>query len=83
MKVNPNDYAISHLTPAWSDGGNIYLEQFHHGLTKRELFSALAMQGILASDESQRKLLTKDVAHWSVECADALIAVLNKEKIDE
>lgn len=48
------------------------------GLTKREFFAAMAMQGFCAVT------WTKDydhdeVASWSVEAADALIAALNKE----
>lgn len=52
----------------------------HAGLTKRELFAAMAMQGILSNqglidspNHSQYAALT------AIEHADALIAELNKE----
>ena len=48
------------------------------GLTKREYFAAMAMQGLLASDT---QLIAPDVTieSISVQMADALIAELNKE----
>lgn len=50
----------------------------HFGLTKRELFAAMAMQGILANPE---RIGGKDqeLAQYSVMLADALITELNKE----
>ncbi|MBS5907830.1 MAG: hypothetical protein KIC84_11455 [Dysgonomonas mossii] len=50
----------------------------HFGLTKRELFAAMAMQGILANPE---KIGGKDqeLTQYSVMLADALINELNKE----
>ncbi len=47
----------------------------YSGLTKREYFAAMAMQGLLASGD-----YTQDIAHSSVECADALISELNKQQ---
>lgn len=51
----------------------------HFGLTKRELFAAMAMQGILANPE---RIGGKDqeLTQYSVMLADALINELNKEK---
>ena len=51
------------------------------GLTKRELFAAMAMQGIWAnSDEAMAKAWSiKDIARNAVEAADALLAELAKE----
>lgn len=54
--------------------------EFTHGylgLTKRELFAAMAMQGICASEPSE-KLDYEHTAHFAVEHADALIAELAK-----
>jgi hypothetical protein len=54
------------------------LEQVYQGLTKREYFAAMALQGILSNASG-----IKDEAHWckfAVIYADALIAELNKEK---
>jgi hypothetical protein len=44
------------------------------GLTKREYFAAVALQGILSQDDSR----PSDAATWAVEYADALIDALNK-----
>ena len=44
------------------------------GLTKREYFAAIALQGILSQDDSR----PSDAANWAVEYADALIDALNK-----
>ena len=46
------------------------------GLTKREMFAAMAMQGILASDDR----LSGNVARWAVEYADELLKELEKTK---
>lgn len=58
------------------DGISVYRAT---GLTKREYFAAVAMQGMIASgilahDDSA----PSDAATWAVECADALIDALNK-----
>lgn len=47
------------------------------GLTKRELFAAMAMQGMLS--DSRRTSSIYDVSNAAVRTADALIAELNKE----
>jgi len=49
------------------------------GLTKREHFASMAMQGLLASDEFSSSSY-EEVARMSVKSADALIAELNKEE---
>ncbi len=61
--------------PAWEMGGQ-GPEPTSFGLTKRELFAAMAMQGIL----SGRALGFNDVdvARQSMRCADALIAKLKQ-----
>lgn len=52
------------------------------GLTKREYFAALAMQGILARGPFQGQDPADEfVAKWSVDSADALIDALNKEPV--
>lgn len=70
MATNPNDY----LVPVQPDLKEDY---FSGGLTKREHFAALAMQGLLADS-----LMNEDVrglVNISVMAADALIIELNKE----
>ena len=48
------------------------------GLTKRELFAAMAMQGLLASFEAHR-MTVQSCAPLSVKAADALLAELAKD----
>ena len=48
----------------------------HYGLTKRELFAAMAMQGMCASGE-YATATGGQIAAYSVECADALLAALS------
>ena len=45
------------------------------GLTKREYFAGLAMQGLLAND-SHAYLKNDDVAEWAVKIADELLKQL-------
>ena len=48
------------------------------GLTKRELFAAMAMQGMLAAENGEDGLWTnsKALATWCVAHTDALLAAL-------
>lgn len=55
-----------------------------YGLTKREFFAALSLQGILSNDEAIKVIienkadLLETVALGAVKAADALIVELNK-----
>lgn len=49
------------------------------GLTKREYFAGLAMQGLLASWPENGRLNPDKTAEHATLFADALIAALNKE----
>ena len=49
------------------------------GLTKREYFAAMAMQGLLAGNASDS---IEDASKYAVKAADALIEELNKTKQD-
>lgn len=72
MKTEPND-----LINAFEEvNGTIDHYRTHYGLTKREHFAAMAMQGYLANYAG----LEKSLAELSVDMADALIAELNKER---
>lgn len=54
------------------------------GLTKRELFAAMAMQGLLATLVPGQNDPTDEVlASWSVHQADALLAELNKKTTND
>lgn len=78
MKTNP-DASINefHGDTYQSADGYITSNYFNAGLTKREYFAAMAMQGLTA-----KYGLVKN-PHEAVELADALIKELNKEKSDE
>lgn len=54
----------------------------YHGLTKREYFAALAMQGICADSEMTfgiNEFPPEVIAQMAVDRADALIEALNRE----
>jgi len=51
-----------------------------HGLTKREYFAAMAMQGICANSSLAERSSYNSFAEWSVQQADALIEALNNTK---
>jgi hypothetical protein len=48
-----------------------------NGLTKRELFAAMAMQGILSAEDGV-SFPSAELASLSIDCADALLAELSK-----
>lgn len=58
----------------YGDHGRKYNKIFE-GLTKREHFAAMAMQGLIAA---KYDFDTPAVAEWSVKFADSLIEELNK-----
>lgn len=68
MKTNPNDCAYPNEP---------YIESHARGLTKREYFAAMAMQGILANSEMGLDTQTW-IADEAILQADALIEQLNK-----
>lgn len=73
MKTEPNEGAFAFgITTA---DGSSHIAQT--GLTKREYFAALAMQGYMASSEHVHQY-ENDIADYAVRCADALIDRLNK-----
>ena len=84
MKTNPNEPAVGYGYCS-ADGNNV---ADCPGLSKREHFAAMAMQGILASQTKMRSIgatntLTSNefnIAIESIALADALIIELNKEK---
>lgn len=57
-------------------------EEADHGLTKREYFAAMAMQGIIGARTGfMVDCGTDNFATWAVQCADRLIEELNKPAI--
>lgn len=74
MKTNPNDCAYPHM----KIGNDVIVRD---GLTKREYFASMAMQGIEASNfisNEQDPLKEHEVVKRAVRMADALIEQLNK-----
>jgi len=59
-----------------TDGNHDAFPCVQQGLTKRELFAAMAMQGFLS--DYQTNASTQAFAKVSVQMADALIEELNK-----
>jgi hypothetical protein len=49
-----------------------------YGLSKREHFAAMAMQGMCANSSLIQIWTYQNIAEWSVQQADALIEALNK-----
>jgi ABC-type protease/lipase transport system fused ATPase/permease subunit len=72
--TNPNDSATGFAWSADQTGTS--------GLTKREYFAAMAMQGILANRWSMENvnLSDEEKAYMSVNMADALINALNTQR---
>lgn len=70
MKTDPNDTAYPIVVTKDRE------TEIGQGLTKREYFAAMAMQGFCANANVFSNL--KDTAIWAVKEADALINELNK-----
>lgn len=51
----------------------------HKGLTKREYFAAMAMQGLCSYGDGESNISNESAPILAVQMADALIAALNKE----
>lgn len=83
MKTNPNDSINSfHGDTYTSVDGYTTSNYFNAGLTKREYFAAMAMQGIQAANVNngfQNGINVKAVAIMAVTQADMLIEELNRE----
>lgn len=73
---------MSDVFPSYLDSdpphlvGKLYEPREGTGLSKRELFAALAMQGILTSMSTEEPCWAELIAGSAVECADALIKAL-------
>lgn len=78
--MNNAEQSVHPRTSTVRDGG--YMKTITEpGLTKRELFAAMAMQGML-SNPAICDMTSGDasrVALWANQCADALLAELAKD----
>lgn len=80
MKTNPNDSAFATQPPSSNglSGEEYQLNYGQAGLTKREYFAAMAMQGILANLHNYSFEHDSEIAKSAIYKADALITELNK-----
>lgn len=72
----PNDLAFARPSSHTVEYGSSSAKD---GLTKREYFAAMAMQGFSANSVFAEQNF-QSIAEWSVNLADRLIESLNKEK---
>lgn len=80
MKTNGND-SVNPIKHFHSEGKDV--SKVHNGLTKREYFAAMAMQGLIAHNCAHFKdedLHETGIAKRSVKLADALIKTLNEQE---
>jgi hypothetical protein len=59
---------------------NDAVNEFNHGLTKREYFAAMAMKGLASSYHALKLESVRWQARKSIEMADELIKALNETK---
>ncbi len=74
MPIMPTNEYVEDCGPDGSQGPHL-LELTHGGLTKREHFAALAMQGLLGQGGYRRPAV---IAEDAVSAADALLAELER-----
>lgn len=79
MKTDPNDSSGPTNSLVFPNNGEVMYGQ--NGLTKREYFAAIALQGILAGTSGVESLASIGPSGWAsvaVSQAEALIEELNK-----
>ena len=67
---------------AFPDSYNFKYEtnaKVHRGLTKREYFAAMAMQGYCANPDAYKEFLQEEIAEMSVDMSDKLLKKLSNE----
>jgi hypothetical protein len=72
--INPNDAAFAKSAFYHQNG---FIDSSQEGLTKREYFAAIALQGLLAEGNRHQFNIIAEIA---VEAADLIIEELNKTK---
>lgn len=75
-EIKPNYGHLNGMEPAFSQKSDHVRCINPEGLTKRELFAAMAMQGLLSTGANWFE--SQDGAHFSVKWADDLLAELAK-----
>ena len=79
METKSNEPAFSKPAFYHPDGA---IDLPNNGLTKREYFAAMAMQGIIANKDGL-DIKIERIVESAVDTADALINELNKTKTNE
>ena len=64
--------------PVSIPAGHYWTGDAPYGLTKREWYAGLAMQGMIASQTPDESIATEMCAQWCFEMADAMLAEGNK-----
>lgn len=81
MTTHADQQAFGFASTKYDDDGTPIGDLSRPGLTKREYFAGLAMQGLGVSNlvgQNMLVLRSAEIAELAVERADALIAALNK-----
>lgn len=73
-------FPLEWSTFEWQNGSYVRVYHRQHGLTKRELFAAMAMQGILSSWPENANYKPRPTAEEAIAFADALLAALNEPR---
>lgn len=81
-KANETAFPYIHKWIHKTLDGDVELASRSNGLTKREYFAAMAMQGIMSSYTIGRLEYSRVAAETAVVCADALILELEKTNND-
>jgi hypothetical protein len=77
QQTDGDDQAFA-TPPVFSEAFGLAIQE--KGLSKREYFAAMAMQGVCANSSITERASYKTMAELSVKQADALIEALNKKK---
>ncbi|MBA0362401.1 hypothetical protein [Stenotrophomonas maltophilia] len=81
MDAYENGNASAHPTPhVWAERWEMIekIRESEGGLTKRELFAAMALQGFMANKEHARYFDPDEDAMYAVRIADCLLRALEK-----
>ncbi len=69
------------MQPTFNSEGQVCNERYaFEGLTKREYFAAMAMQGILANQYLPEKADHVNIEKTALRCADDLLTLLSQSK---
>lgn len=81
MKTEPNEPINPIVVTNYNhESGQSFIDDKYQGLTKREHFAGLAMQGLLACNATYdgKTIARSELAEDALGFADALISALNK-----